>query len=76
MISEKTSLLIPAQLPEFVRDNPDYANFNLFLKAYYEWMEENGNVTERTKNLLNYKDIDKTTSEFIDYFTNKLLRNV
>ena len=73
MISEKTSLLIPAQLPEFVRDNPDYANFNLFLKAYYEWMEENGNVTERTKNLLNYKDIDKTTSEFIDYFTNDFL---
>ena len=70
---QKTSLLINSQLPEFVRDNPDYANFNLFLTAYYEWMEQNGKVTERTKNLLNYKDIDQTTDEFLDYFTNDFL---
>lgn len=73
MINEKTSLLVPSQLPEFVRDNPDYANFNLFVQAYYEWMEQNGQVTDRTKNLLNYKDIDNTTSEFIDYFKNEFL---
>jgi hypothetical protein len=72
---QKTSLLVNSQLPEFVRDNPDYANFNLFLTAYYEWMEENGKVTERSKNLLNYKDIDKTTDEFLEYFTNDFLPN-
>ena len=70
---QKTSLLIPSQLPEFVRDEPSYANFVLFLQAYYEWLEENGNVTDRTKNLLDYKDVDKTTSEFLDYFTNDFL---
>lgn len=70
---QKTSILIPEQLPEFIRDNPDYSNFVLFLKAYYEWMEQNGQVTERTKNLVNYKDIDKTTSEFIDYYINDFL---
>ena len=70
---QKTSLLVSSQLPEFVRDNPDYANFNLFLTAYYEWMEQNGKVTERTKNILNYKDIDETTEEFLDYFTNDFL---
>ena len=70
---QKTSLLIPEQLPEFIRDNPDYSNFVLFIKAYYEWMEQNGQVTERSKNLLNYKDIDKTTSEFIDYYVNDFL---
>ena len=69
----KTSLQVNSQLPEFVRDNPDYANFNLFLTAYYEWMEQNGKVTERTKNLLSYKDIDQTTDEFLDYFTNDFL---
>lgn len=68
-----TSLLIKSQLPDFVRDNPDYANFKLFLEAYYEWMEQEGKVTDRTKNLLNYKDIDNTTEEFIDYFTNDFL---
>lgn len=71
--NQKTSLLVQNQLPEYVRDNPDYANFSLFLKAYYEWMEENGKVTERSKNILNYTDIDTTTSEFLDYFTNEFL---
>jgi hypothetical protein len=80
---QKTSLLISSQLPEHVRgdynrsghslDNPDYENFSLFLQAYYEWMELNGKVTERTKNLLSYKDIDRTTNEFLDYFTNDFL---
>jgi hypothetical protein len=70
---QKTSLLIPSQLPEFVRDEPSYANFVLFVQAYYEWLEENDNITDRTKNILNYKDVDKTTSEFLDYFTNDFL---
>jgi len=73
MIDQKTSLLIPSQLPEFVRDDPSYGNFVLFLQAYYEWMEKNDNVTDRTKNLLNYKDIDQTSAEFLDYFYNDFL---
>jgi hypothetical protein len=71
--NNKTSLLISSQLPEFVRDNEDYANFTLFLQAYYEWMELQGQVTDRSKSLLSYKDIDTTTDEFIDYFTNEFL---
>ena len=70
---QKTSLLVPSQLPEFIRDNPDYSNFVLFLQAYYEWLEETDNVTDRTKNLLNYKDIDETTTEFLDYYYNDFL---
>lgn len=68
--NQKTSLLIPSQLPEFIRDNPDYDKFVAFLQAYYEWMEQNGNVLERSKNILNYRDIDRTTDEFINYFIN------
>jgi len=70
---QKTSLLIDSQLPEFVRDNPDYKNFRLFLQAYYEWMEEEGKVTNRTKNLISYSDVDQTTDEFLQYFTNDFL---
>ena len=73
MIENKTSLLVKSQLPEFVRDNPDYQNFGLFLQAYYEWMEQNGGVTDRAKSLLSYRDIDTTTDEFIDYFVNDFL---
>lgn len=71
--NQLTSLLVKSQLPEHVRDNPDYANFTLFLESYYQWLEQNGQVTERTKNLLQYRDIDKTTDEFMDYFVNEFL---
>ena len=71
---QKTSLLVPYQLPEFIRDNPDYENFVLFLQAYYEWLETQDNVTDRSKNLLNYKDIDSTTEEFTKYFYNDFLQ--
>lgn len=73
MINNLTSLLIPSQLPEHIRDDPSYANFTIFLKAYYEWLEENNNVANRTKNLLNYKDVDSSTEEFLKYFYNDFL---
>jgi len=38
--NKKTSLSVRSQLPGFIRDNPDYNNFVLFLEAYYEWLEQ------------------------------------
>jgi hypothetical protein len=70
---QSTSLLIPSQLPGFIRDDPDYAKFVAFLQAYYEWMEQEGNVLDSSNNLLNYNNIDNTSAEFIDYFTNQFL---
>jgi hypothetical protein len=75
ILYEATSNLIDSQLPGFiVANNP---NFDAFLKAYYRWMEQanSGAVLYHTKNLLNYKDIDKTTDEFIQYFINDFLPN-
>ena len=83
----KTSLLIPQQLPEFVRDNGSYETFVAFLQAYYEWLETantaNGSiltantsgegVTYGSKNLLNYMDVDKTLDGFVEYFIKDFL---
>ena len=83
----KTSLLIPQQLPEFVRDNVSYETFVAFLQAYYEWLETantaNGSiltantsgegVTYGAKNLLNYMDVDKTLDGFVEYFIKDFL---
>ena len=55
---QKTSIRIPSQLPEWIRDDPNYANFVSFLQAYYQWMEQNGNVLDFTKNIPNYQDIE------------------
>jgi hypothetical protein len=71
--NNKTSLLIPSQLPKFIRDDPSYQNFTLFLQAYYEWMEQSGKVTDVSKNLTNYWDIDNTTDQFLDYLYNDFL---
>jgi len=71
--NQKTSLLVPSQLPAFVREDPNYENFVLFLQAYYEWMEQNGGVTDGAKNILTYKDVDETSNTFINYFTNEFL---
>ena len=71
--NNKTSLLIPSQLPEFIREDPAYQNFSLFLQAYYEWMEQSGNVTDVSKNLTNYWDIDNTTDQFLEYLYNDFL---
>jgi len=84
---KKTSLLVDQQIPGHIRDNPDYTNFMLFVKAYYEWLETSNasnnqissasttgqGVTYATKNLLAYKDIDTTIDGFIHYFNNEFL---
>jgi len=72
---QKTSLLIPHQLPKFISEDPAYANFVLFLQAYYEWMEEQGNTLDFSKNILNYMDVDTTTSDFMNYFMNDFMGN-
>jgi len=82
----KTSILVPSQLPEFIRDNPDYENFVLFLQAYYEWMElpntsnslvttatTQQGVTHASKNLTDYHDIDETIDTFTSHFYNEFI---
>jgi len=82
----KTSILVPSQLPEFIRDNPDYENFVLFLQSYYEWMElpntsnslittatTQQGVTHASKNLLGYHDIDETIDTFTSHFYNEFI---
>jgi hypothetical protein len=69
----KTSLLVPSQLPEFVRDDANYQNFVTFLKAYYEWTEQQNNVLYGSKNLLSYTDIDTTLDDFIKYYRDEFL---
>jgi hypothetical protein len=83
----KTSLLIPQELPEFVRDDVSYSTFITFLEAYYQWLETaysaNGQiqtantsgegVTYGAKNLLNYMDVDNTLDDFVSYFLKDFL---
>jgi ABC-type Fe3+-hydroxamate transport system substrate-binding protein len=70
-IEKFISPFIAQQFPSFYRE--EGPNFIAFVKAYYEWMEETGKVTDRTKNLLNYTDIDKTSEEFLKFYEKRLV---
>jgi len=70
----KTSTLVRSQIPEWIRDDPNYDAFVEFLQAYYQWMEKSGNVLDFSKNIPSYMDIDSTTSQFMEYFSNDFLQ--
>ena len=68
---KKTSVLVRSSLPEFL--DTEGPKFQAFIRAYYEWLETNNQVTDRSKNLLEYADIDRTQNEFIDWFRREIL---
>lgn len=47
--------------------------FIAFVKAYYEWMEQTGQVGDLTRSLGDLRDIDKTIDDFLVHFKNKYL---
>jgi len=68
------SPLIDSQFPGFVRE--DGEQFVNFLRAYYEYMEENGNETYEGRGLTDLKDIDRTLDRFVEYFRKTFLANI
>lgn len=73
-IKEKISKLVASQLPEFIQS--DYPTFIAFLEAYYEFLEQDQQSQELLQNAISYRDIDRTTSEFIDYFIKEYCDNI
>lgn len=65
-IQNRLSILIPKQLPEFIQS--DYDRFVVFLKAYYEFLEQNNQAQSVLQNLRRYHDIDETAEELIGKF--------
>ena len=63
---DKVSLKVESQLPDFVKK--DHETFVSFMEAYFEYMEQPGKAHEIIGNLDNYTNIDKTVTEFLQYF--------
>lgn len=79
-MDQKTSLLVQGQVPEFVRE--DYPKFISFLKAYYEFLEnerlvdgisQSNNLTEILKRLRYIGDVDASLDLFEEQFYNTFL---
>ena len=67
------SPIVKTQFPEFY--NTDGPRFVEFVKQYYIWLESQGQALNASRNLFNYRDIDKTSDQFISHFKNKYLNN-
>jgi hypothetical protein len=68
----KISTLVESQVPGYLLE--EGPNLVAFLKAYYEWMETTGQVTEVSKNHLYNRDIDSTNlDKFYEYFRREVL---
>jgi len=68
----KISTLIESQVPGYLLE--EGPNLVAFLKAYYEWMETTGQVTDASKNYLTNRDIDTTDlNKFYEYFRREVL---
>lgn len=47
--------------------------FIAFIKAYFEWLEEQDQIVYDSRRLLEYRDVDKTIDVFINNFKNKYM---
>ena len=73
-IEKYISPFIQTQFPEFYREYGP--NFIAFVKAYYEWLESDGNPLNVARSLYEFGDIDTTLEDFIIYFKNKYMSDL
>lgn len=73
-LDNKLSMIVENQFPSFYKQEGD--KFLQFVKAYYEYMEQEGKATHSLHNLQSYKDINDTLDEYFEYFRKTLLPNI
>jgi hypothetical protein len=73
-IEKYISPYVQDMFPSFYKD--EGALFITFVKAYYEWLENNDQALYESRRLPDYRDIDKTLDQFIIDFKNKYLPNI
>lgn len=66
--------LVKTHFPEFYQD--EGSRFVDFVKEYYRWMEQQDQALNASRNLLDYRNIDTTSEEFVQYFKNKYLQGL
>jgi len=75
MITELKNIapFVQQQFPAFYQE--EGPNFVQFVKAYYEWLDQQG-PTSYGRNLLETTDIDTTAQQFISHFINDYMHGI
>lgn len=71
-IEDNISYFVTKHFPSFMQE--DGPVFVEFVKEYYKWAEQSNNFLYHSRNLINYKDVDKTVDQFLVYFQQKFLQ--
>lgn len=70
LVEDRIAFLVKDQFPAFY--DQEGPMFKAFVNAYYEYLEQSETGTVG-RNLLEYKDIDRTSAAFLDYFKKQYL---
>ena len=65
-VYKNISPLVEQQFPEYIRENGP--RFVAFMEAYYEYLEQSGKSINAIRTLKDNQDIDRTVTEFVEYF--------
>ena len=72
-IEDNISVFVKGHFPAFYQE--DGPNFIEFVKEYYRYLESTNNAVYYARNLVEFRDIDKTIDDFIVHFKEKYLKN-
>lgn len=73
-IEDLVSPFIQSHFPSFYQEEGGL--FIEFVKQYYKWLESTNQLLYFSRNLLEYKDIDKTIDSFIVYFKETYMKDL
>lgn len=73
-IDKSTSGVLDRQIPEFVRENFDL--FVQFIKQYYDWLDQSGNVDYRIKRLIDQKQFNYSDAPYTEHLLDDFLVNL
>ena len=73
-IEKNISQFIETQFPALFREEGPV--LVQFVKSYFEWMESEDQILHKTRRLLEYRDIDRTLEDYIEYFKEKYAKDL
>lgn len=74
LTDEYISPFIRTQFPAIYQEEGEL--FIQFVKAYFEYLEQDGKAIHETRNLFAKRDIDNTVDEYVKYFKSKFLNGI
>lgn len=71
-IEDNISIFVQNQFPAFYQE--EGPNFIAFVKEYYKYLQDTNNPLYYSRNLIEYRDVDKTLDQFVVHFKEKYLK--